>query len=147
MRLTFSAQVSIFSLPDCRTIRNECHRRVREYGKEKKDIWAENVSSIVEYVSCIQTFRAYGVGGLKNKTVINAMREFCRISFVYEAKVLPIGAGFGILSWLSCPLVIWTAYAPWAAGTLATVSYLLICMLPLFFAKLADSIFLDLSFY
>ena len=122
-------------------------RMVRKYGKEKNDICAENVSSIVEYVSGIQTFRAYGVGGLKNKTVINAMREFCRISFVYEAKVLPIGAGFGILSWLSCPLVIWTAYAPWAAGTLNTVDYLLICMLPLFCAKLANSIFVDLTSY
>ena len=78
-------------------------------------VWMLSLIHIfVEYVSGIQTFRAYGVGGLKNKTVINAMREFCRISFVYEAKVLPIGAGFGILSWLSCPLVIWTAYAPWA---------------------------------
>ena len=122
-------------------------RMVRKYGKEKNDICAENVSSIVEYVSGIQTFRAYGVGGLKNKTVINAMREFCRISFVYEAKVLPIGAGFGILSWLSCPVVIWTAYGPWAAGTLDTVSYLLICMLPLFCAKLANSIFVDLTSY
>ena len=75
-------------------------RQVAKYGKEKNDICAENVSSIVEYVSGIQTFRAYGVGGLKNKTVIHAMQEFSRISFVYEAKVLPIGAGFGILSWL-----------------------------------------------
>lgn len=99
-------------------------RMVRKYGKEKNDICAENVSSIVEYVSGIQTFRAYGVGGMKNKTVINAMREFCRISFIYEAKVLPIGAGFGILSWLSCPLVIWLSYAPWIAGTLNTVDYL-----------------------
>ena len=69
---------------------------------------------------------------MKNKTVINAMREFSRISFVYESKVLPIGAVFGILSWLSCPLVILLAYAPWVAGTLSTVDYLLICMLPLF---------------
>ena len=90
-------------------------RQVAKYGKEKNDICAENVSSIVEYVSGIQTFRAYGVGGLKNKTVIHAMQEFSRISFVYEAKVLPIGAGFGILSWLSCPVVIWTVYGPWAA--------------------------------
>ena len=122
-------------------------RMVRKYGKEKNDICAENVSSIVEYVSGIQTFRAYGIGGMKNKTVINAMREFCRISFVYEAKVLPIGAGFGILSWLSCPLVIWLSYAPWIAGTLNTVDYLLICMLPLFCAKLANSIFVDLTSY
>lgn len=54
---------------------------------------------------------------------------------------------FGILSWLSCPVVIWTAYGPWAAGTLDTVSYLLICMLPLFCAKLANSIFVDLTSY
>ena len=122
-------------------------RMVRKYGKEKNDICAENVSSIVEYVSGIQTFRAYGVGGMKNKTVINAMREFSRISFVYESKVLPIGAVFGILSWLSCPLVILLAYAPWVAGTLSTVDYLLICMLPLFCAKLANSIFVDLTSY
>ena len=35
-------------------------RMVQKYGKEKNDICAENVSSIVEYVSSIQTFRAYG---------------------------------------------------------------------------------------
>ena len=122
-------------------------RMVRKYGQEKNDICAENVSSIVEYVSGIQTFRAYGVGGLKNKAVIDAMREFCRISYVYEAKVLPVGAGLGILIWLACPLVIWTAYAPWAAGTLDAVSYLLICMLPLFCAKLANTIFVDLTSY
>ena len=122
-------------------------RMVQKYGKEKNDICAENVSSIVEYVSGIQTFRAYGVGGLKNKTVIDAMRAFCRISYVYEAKVLPVGAGLGILIWLACPLVIWAAYAPWAAGTLDTVSYLLICMLPLFCAKLANTIFVDLTSY
>ena len=32
-------------------------RMVRKYGQEKNDICAENVSSIVEYVSGIQTFR------------------------------------------------------------------------------------------
>lgn len=122
-------------------------RMVRKYGREKNDICVENVSSIVEYVSGIQTFRAYGVGGTKNKTVIKAMKDFCDISFIYESKVLPIGAGLGILVWLSCPLVMWTAYAPWAAGTLDTVSYLLICMLPLFCAKLANSIFVDLTSY
>ena len=119
-------------------------RMVRKYGNEKNAICAENVSSIVEYVSGIQTFRAYGV---KNKSVVDAMREFSRISFVYEAKVLPVGAGFSVLSWLACPLVIWVAYAPWAAGTLETVDYLLICMLPLFCAKLSNTIFVDLTSY
>lgn len=122
-------------------------RMVQKYGNEKNDICAENVSSIVEYVSGIQTFRAYGIGGTKNKTVIKAMKDFCDISFIYEAKVLPIGAVLGIIIWLSCPLTIWIAYSPWAAGTLDTVSYLLICMLPLFCAKLANSIFIDLTSY
>ena len=122
-------------------------RMVRKYGNEKNAICAENVSSIVEYVSGIQTFRAYGVGGMKNKSVVDAMREFSHISFVYEAKVLPVGAGFSVLSWLACPLVIWVAYAPWAAGTLETVDYLLICMLPLFCAKLSNTIFVDLTSY
>lgn len=122
-------------------------RQVAKYGREKNDICAENVSSIVEYVSGIQTFRAYGVSGLQNKTVIHAMQEYSRISYVYEASVLPVGAGFGILIWLSCPVVIWTAYGPWAAGAIDTVAYLLICMLPLFCAKLANAIFVDLTSY
>ncbi|MDF2988657.1 MAG: transporter ATP-binding protein [Eubacterium sp.] len=120
---------------------------VRKYGVEKNAICAENVSSIVEYVSGIQTFRSYGIGGIKNKTVTGAMKDFCDISFVYEAKVLPIGAGFSILIWLSAPLVIWTSATAWAAGALDTVTWLLICMLPVFCAKLANSIFIDLTSY
>lgn len=122
-------------------------RMVRKYGKEKNDICAENVSSIVEYVSGIQTLRAYGIGGTKNKTVTKAMKDFCDISFIYEAKVLPIGAVLGILIWLTCPLIIWTTYTPWVNGNIDTVSYLLICMLPIFCAKLANAIFIDLTSY
>ncbi len=122
-------------------------RMVQKYGREKNEICAENVSSIVEYVSGIQTFRAYGIGGTKNKTVTKAMKDFSDISFTYEAKVLPLGAVLGILVWLTCPLVMWTAYTPWAIGTLDTVSYLLICMLPLLCAKLANAIFVDLTSY
>ena len=120
---------------------------VRKYGSKKNTICAENVSSIVEYVSGIQTFRAYGIGGTKNKTVTKAMKDFCDISFIYEAKVLPIGAGCGILIWLTCPLIIRLAYMTWAVGDLDTISYLLICMLPLFCAKMANAIFVDLTGY
>lgn len=38
-------------------------RIVKKYGTARNAICAEAVSSIVEYVSGIQTFRAYGVGG------------------------------------------------------------------------------------
>lgn len=120
---------------------------VRKYGKIKNEICAENVSSIVEYVSGIQTFRAYGIGGTKNKTVIKAMKDYCDISFIYEKKVIPIGSGLGILIWLSCPIIIWIAYEPWISGTLDTMSYLMICMLPILLAKLASTIFIDLTSY
>ena len=120
---------------------------VRRYGSEKNAICVENVSSIVEYVSGIQTFRAYGIGGTKNATLIAAMRNFSHVSFLYEAKVLPIGAVYGILSWLACPLVMALCYAPWTEGALDTVTYLLLCMLPLFCAKLANALFIDLTSY
>ena len=38
-------------------------RVVRKYGTEKNAVSAETVSSIVEYATGIQTFRAYGIGG------------------------------------------------------------------------------------
>lgn len=120
---------------------------VHKYGQEKNNICAENVSSIVEYVSGIQTFRAYGVGGTKNKTVTKAMKDFSDISFIYEVKIIPIGVIFGILTWLSCPLIIWISFRTWESGNLDTVAYLLICMLPIFFAKLVNTIFIDLTSY
>lgn len=122
-------------------------RAVKKYGNEKNSICAKNVSSIVEYVSGIQTFRAYGVAGKKNKTVVNAMQDFSNISFIYEAKVIPIGTILGILVWLTSPLIIFIGSTPWVSGHLDTVSYLLLCMLPLFFAKLANTIFIDLTSY
>lgn len=122
-------------------------RVVNQYGNRKNAICTEAVSSIVEYVNGIQTFRAYGTGGIKNKTAVAAMQAFSEISYRYEAKVIPIGLIFSILNWMSLPLIMWTASVPWQAGTLDTVSYLLLCMLPLFFAKLAGTIFIDLTSY
>lgn len=122
-------------------------RAVMKYGNKKASICAENVSSIVEYVSGIQTFRAYGIGGIKNKTVTKAMKEYSDISFLYEVKIIPVGVVMSILIWWSLPLIMWFAMTPWMAGKLDTVSYLLICMLPIFLAKLASSIFVDLTSY
>lgn len=122
-------------------------RAVKKYGNGKNAICVEAVSSILEYVTGIQTLRAYSVGGKKNKTTVAAMKAFSEISYLYEAKVIPIGFGFSIASWLSLPLVMWTASTPWLTGTLDTVSYLLLCMLPLFSCKLAGTIFIDLTSY
>lgn len=120
---------------------------VKKYGEEKNMIAAESVSSIVEYISGIQTFRSYGVGGTKNKTTTDAMKAFSNISYLYEAKVIPIGFGLNILNWMTIPIVMKAASIPWIAGALNNVDYLLLCMLPLLMAKLTVSIFIDLTSY
>jgi len=120
---------------------------VKRYGNQKKDITAEAVSSIVEYVTGIQTLRAYGVGGARNKTTVSAMKAFSDISYLYEAKIIPIGLLFSIAIWMTLPLTMWAASVPWQAGSLDTVSYLLLCMLPLFLAKLSGTIFIDFTSY
>lgn len=120
---------------------------VKKYGNKKNKISAENVSSIVEYVSGIQTFRSYGIAGIKNKAVTKAMKDFSDISYIYEAKVLPIGAILGILSWCSIPFIMMLGTKPVLEGNLNLVTYLMICMLPLFLAKLESTIFVDLTSY
>ncbi len=122
-------------------------RVIRKYGTERNAVCAENVSSIVEYVSGIQTFRAYGVGGTKNKTVISAMKQFSDISFSYEAHGIPINAVQCICLWMGLPLMIWAASGPMLSGELHPVSYLMICMLPMIFAKLSDTISRNLMSY
>lgn len=122
-------------------------RVIRQYGTEKNAVCAENVSSIVEYVSGIQTFRAYGVGGTKNKTVTSAMKQFSDISFSYEAHGIPINAVQCVCLWMGLPLMIWAASGPMLSGSLDPVSYLFICMLPMIFAKLSDTISRNLMSY
>lgn len=119
-------------------------RIVKKYGTAKNAICAEAVSSIVEYVSGIQAFRAYGVGGTKNKAVTRVMKDYSSICYWYEAKGIPVGFGFNILNWITVPLVMWVAAGPWAAGTLDSVDYLMVCMMPILLTKLVASISIDL---
>ncbi len=122
-------------------------RVIKKYGTEKNAVCAENVSSIVEYVSGIRTFRAYGVGGTKNKTVTSAMKRYSDVSFSYEAHGIPINAVQCVCLWMGLPLMIWTASGPMLSGALHPVSYLLICMLPMIFAKLSDMVSRNLMSY
>lgn len=122
-------------------------RVVKKYGTEKNAVCAENVSSIVEYVTGIQTFRAYGVGGTKNKTVTSAMNEFCNISYAYEKHGIPLNAVQCICLWAGMPIMIAAASIPFLNGTLDPISYLLISILPMILAKLADMISRDLMGY
>ena len=122
-------------------------RIVKKYGTEKNAVCAENVSCIVEYVTGIQTFRAYGMGGSKNKTLTSSMREFCDISYAYEKHGIPVNAVQCICIWAGLPIMILAASVPMLNGTLDPTSYLLISILPMLLAKLADTISRDLMSY
>lgn len=122
-------------------------RVVKKYGTEKNAVAAETVSSIVEYVAGIQTFRAYGVGGTRNKTVISAMKRFSDVSYAYEKHGIPTNAVQCVFLWAGLPIMVWAASGPMLAGQLNPVSYLLICMLPMLLAKLSDSISRGLMSY
>lgn len=122
-------------------------RVVKKYGMEKNKVSTETVSSIVEYVTGIQTFRAYGVGGTKNKTVTSDMKRFSDVSYDYEKHGIPTNAIQCIFIWLGLPIMVVAAFVPTLSGELDSVSYLLICMLPMLLAKLSDSISRGLMSY
>ena len=122
-------------------------RAVKKYGNRKNQISAENVSSIVEYVTGIQTFRVYGIGGTKNEAVTKAMKDFSDISYIYEANTIPPGSVLGALAWCSCPVIMLAASNPLLSGSMDLVTYLMLCMMPLFLAKLETTIYVDLTSY
>ena len=120
---------------------------VKKYGTKKNAICAENVSSIVEYITGIQTFRAYGIGGTKNKSVTSSMKKFSDISFIYELKIIPDGVIYSILIGSTLPLEILVAGNSWMNGKLETAPFIMICLLPLFLSKLLGTIFVDMTSY
>lgn len=122
-------------------------RAVKKYGIKKNAICAENVSSMVEYITGIQTFRAYGIGGTKNKSVMSSMKKFSDISFIYELKIIPDGVVYSILIGCTLPLELMVAGDSWMSGKLETVPFIMVCLLPLFLTKLLGSIFVDMTSY
>lgn len=120
---------------------------VKKYGTRKNTVSSEAVSSIVEYIEGIQTFRAYGVGGTKNKATTEAMRAFSEVSFEYEAHGIPINFAFNIINWLMVPFIMFIGVTPWMSGEIKTVDYLLLCMLPMLLAKLIGAVSIDVFSY
>ena len=122
-------------------------RQVRVFGPHKDEVRASSSSAIMEHVDGMQTLRAYGVAGVHNEAIVESMREFSHVSYVYERAILPIGAGLSILAGLTQPLLVWMCYGAWAERALPTESFLLICMLPLLTLKLAGALFIHLTAY
>lgn len=117
---------------------------VKKYGRPRNKICTEAVNSIVEYISGIQTLRAYGMCGEKNKKITGAMKAFSDISYKYEAVGIPVSFGFNILTWLSLPAVMIVAANSWLGGELAGVDYMMVCMMPMLLARLYMTISVDL---
>lgn len=120
---------------------------VKKYGHEKNDVSIKCVSNIVEYTTGIQTFRAYGIGGTKNKNVILTLKEYSDVSYSYEAHGIPLNAIQNICIWSSIPMMLWFAYQPAVNGAINMVAYLLIGMLPMFQSKLLDNLTRSLMSY
>lgn len=122
-------------------------RIVKKYGTARNTICAEAVSSIVEYISGIQTLRAYDMCGVKNLTTTDVLKKYSDVSYKYEALGIPVAFTFNILTWLSLPVVMLVASKPWLLGTLHSVDYLMVCMMPMLLAKLYMAISVDLFGY
>ena len=119
-------------------------RVVAKYGVAKHEVSAETVSSIVEYIDGIQTFRAYHMGGVQNQATTEAMRRFSRVCYLYEAKGILLASGITFSAGAVCrPSWRWQ---PVLAGqrTLSNVDYLMVSMLPILLTKLTTAISIDL---
>lgn len=122
-------------------------RIVKKYGTARNTICAEAVSSIVEYITGIQTLRAYNMCGAKNQTTTSVLKNYSDVSYKYEEMGIPVAFTFNILTWLSLPVVMLVASQPWIDGTLRSVDYLMVCMMPMLLAKMYMAISVDLFGY
>lgn len=120
---------------------------VKKYGQPKNRMQAEAVNGMVEYINGIQTFRAYGAAGGKNQKVIGRMKRYSRISYLYEMKLAPIGFIRNVVSWCTLPLIMWLASSPWIAGEISSASYFMVCLLPVYLAKLSFTLVADCLSY
>lgn len=116
---------------------------VNRYGSKRNDIYNEAVSNVVEYITGIQTLRAYGMTGKKNEALTKSLSEFGDISYLYEAKGIPLAFGFNILQWLSLPIVMLAGSKPWIHGELSSASFLMLSMIPILLSKLLMAISID----
>lgn len=116
---------------------------VKKYGQQKNRTQAQAVDSMVEYISGIQTFRAYGVAGEKNEKVIDRMRQYSHISYLYEIKLAPFGFIRNVLSWCSLPLIMKLASDPWLSGEISSAAYFMVCLMALYLSKLSFTLVAD----
>ena len=121
--------------------------KVKKFGEQKNNILVQAVSDMVEYITGIQTFRAYGLGGMKNETVTASMKNFSDISYWYESKIIPAAVVFNIIVGFSIPAVIFIAGTDWINKSLDTATFIMLIMLPIIVCKLWGTLFTDFTSY
>ena len=120
---------------------------VNIHGSRKNQARAENVSGITEYITGIQTLRAYGIAGVKNKAITEAMKAYSDISYNYEKKIIPIGSVYMVISWMALPWSILFSVLSWQRGEMKESQLILLIMFPLFVCKLNTTLFIQLTAY
>lgn len=120
---------------------------VTKYGGMKKDILDDNVSDLVEYINGIQTFRSYGLGGVKNDKINKSLKDISDISYRFESKVVPVGNLYRIIMDLSMPLTIVIGGAKWLTNDIGSPEYIICVILSFFISQLMGTLFIDLTTY
>lgn len=120
---------------------------VNKYAQMKKEILNDNVSDLVEYISGVQIFRSYGLGGVKNKKINNSLKAISDISYKFESKVVPVGCIYNTVENLSVPLAMIIGGKQWINNGISTSQYIMCNILSFFVSQLMCTLFVDLTSY
>lgn len=114
------------------------------YGGRKAVIYNNTVSSVVNYITGIQTLRAYGMTGVKNEALTRDLKEFSDINYNYEARGIPVSFFFNILQWLTLPAIMIVSRGPWLEGQISSADFMMLCMVPILLARILMSMAIDI---
>ena len=90
------------------------------YGGRKAVIYNNTVSSVVNYITGIQTLRAYGMTGI------------------------PVSFFFNILQWLTLPAIMIVSRGPWLEEQISSADFMMLCMVPILLARILMSMAIDI---
>ena len=120
---------------------------VSKYGARKQEILNDNVSDLVEYIEGIQTFRSYGLGGMKNTHINKSLKSISDISYKFESKVVPAGNLYRIILDFSMPITIMFGVFSFIEGRLTISEYVICVILSYFISQLMGKLYIDLISY
>lgn len=115
-------------------------RIVEHYGLERKNEASNGVSKIVEYIQGIQTFKAYGIGGITNTRLNNALETIRDTNKKFERKIAPLIVIYKILIDMGIPLTMLLGGIFFAGGSLSVEYYLILILIAIGFYSSIDNL-------